>query len=79
MHGPRLRHETPPILDDVLLAIMVLVGSLPFLRDRTAPAGTWLFLIGSVRMLPGPSIRSARRVHLGRINPRGAHESSMDV
>ncbi len=74
----RHRYETLSILNDVLLGMVFLVGSFLFFSDRTATAGTWLFVVGSVQMLIRPSIRLVRRFHLLRINPQASHETSMD-
>ena len=72
------RYETLSILNDILLGSTFLVGSFLFLSDRTATAGTWLFILGSLLMLVRPIIRLARRVHLGRTGGHGRDDRSMD-
>lgn len=65
----RDRYEVLCILDDLLIAVFFVVGSILFFRDATATAGTWLFLLGSVMMLIRPMIGLTRRVHLQRLHP----------
>ena len=76
----RQRYEIASILNDLLIAIWFIVGSVLFFSAATTTAGTWLFLIGSVQLAVRPVIRLGRRVHLtrraGRRRPR--HESSDD-
>lgn len=62
----RQRYETASIINDLLIGMWFLVGSLLFLSSSLAHVGTWLFIIGSVEMLIRPAIRFARRVHLQR-------------
>ena len=62
----RRRYETISILNDLLIAVWFIVGSILFFSDSTATAGTWLFLIGSVQLAIRPTIRLVRRTHLVR-------------
>jgi hypothetical protein len=63
----RRRYEVLSILNDILIGIWFLVGSVLFFSAATTYAGTWLFVIGSVELLIRPALRLARRVHLQRI------------
>lgn len=54
-------------LNDILIAIWFIIGSILFFWDVTEIAGTWLFLIGSVELLIRPLIRITRNSHLQRI------------
>ncbi|MEK6462706.1 YrhK family protein [Pseudonocardia tropica] len=63
----RRRYETLGIVNDILIGIWFLVGSILFFSDSTTYTGTWLFVIGSVELLIRPIIRLARHVHLRRI------------
>ena len=74
----RGRYETLSIVNDILIGLIFLVGSLLFFQDATVYAGTWPFVLGSARMLVRPSIRVTRRVHLQRIAPESAPEDSHD-
>lgn len=74
----RGRYETLSIVNDILIGLIFLVGSILFFQDATVYAGTWLFVLGSALMLVRPSIRITRRVHLQRIAPESAPEDSHD-
>lgn len=65
----RQRYETASIVNDLLIGMWFLVGSILFFFSSLSYAGTWLFVIGSVEMLIRPMIRFIRRVHLGRYHP----------
>ncbi|MEN0101399.1 MAG: YrhK family protein [Curtobacterium sp.] len=71
-------YETISIVNDVMVALWFVVGSILFFSESTTIAGTWLFLIGSVQLLIRPVIRLARRVHLGRIAPGSPASSARD-
>lgn len=64
----RQRYEVLSIVNDILIGIWFVIGSIFFFYESLAYAGTWLFLIGSVEMLIRPMIRLARRLHLQRLN-----------
>jgi len=63
----RKRYEILSIVNDILVAVWFVIGSILFFSDSTAIAGTWLFLLGSVELLVRPLIRLTRRVHIGRV------------
>lgn len=64
----RQRYEVVSILNDILVGLWFLVGSILFFSDTLSYAGTWLFVLGSVELLIRPSIRLVRRVHLRRFH-----------
>lgn len=72
------RYEVVSILNDVLIAVFFIVGSVLFFQESTATAGTWLFLLGSIELLVRPVIRLVRRVHLRRVRGRGGNAHSQD-
>ncbi|MBR7742449.1 YrhK family protein [Phycicoccus sp. BSK3Z-2] len=78
----RDRYETVSIVNDLLVAIWFLVGSILFFSADTTYAGTWLFVVGSAQLMLRPSIRLSRRVHLKRHHRRhgrtGPVETSQD-
>jgi hypothetical protein len=75
----RKRYEVLSIVNDILVALWFIVGSILFFSDATTIAGTWCFLAGSVELLIRPVIRLTRRVHLTRIaGSTEAVESSQD-
>ncbi|GGF16464.1 YrhK family protein [Williamsia phyllosphaerae] len=65
----RQRWEVVSIVNDILIAIWFIAGSVLFFGESTTTAGTWLFLVGSIELLIRPLIRLARRVHLQRLHP----------
>ncbi|MGP9683362.1 MULTISPECIES: YrhK family protein [unclassified Brachybacterium] len=69
----RQRYETLSILNDVLIGIIFLIGSLLFFSEATMTLATTLFVIGSALMLVRPLIRLTRRVHLTRIHDDVQH------
>jgi len=75
----RRRYETLSIVNDVLIALWFVIGSVLFFWDSTTTAATWMFLLGSLEFLGRPAIRLARRIHLRRLrgDDRGT-ESSYD-
>lgn len=64
----RQRYEVISIVNDILIGLWFVVGSILFFFDSLVYAGTWLFVIGSVEMLVRPTIRLTRRIHLGRMH-----------
>ncbi|WP_413319101.1 YrhK family protein [Agrococcus sp. 1P02AA] len=65
----RNRYETLSILNDVLIGILFVVGSVLFLSESTSQVGTWFFVVGSAQFLLRPVIRLSRRFHLKRFGP----------
>lgn len=63
----RQRWEVVSIVNDILIAVWFIIGSVLFFNESMATAGTWLFLLGSVELLIRPMIRLARCVHIQRI------------
>lgn len=76
----RRRYEVVSIVNDVLIGLWFLVGTILFFDDATVYYGTWLFLIGSIEMLIRPTIRLARHLHLQRLRAGspGATDASGD-
>lgn len=74
----RRRYEALSIANDVLIALWFLVGSILFFYPARNDLAIWLFVIGSVEMLIRPVIRLARRLHLQRLHPHAAPESTSD-
>ncbi|MBH0023801.1 YrhK family protein [Salinibacterium sp. SWN248] len=68
----RQRYEVISIVNDILIGLLFLVGSIFFFTPELTHAGTWLFVLGSVEMLIRPIIRFSRRVHLGRYSSQSA-------
>lgn len=70
------RYEVLSIINDVLIALFFLVGSILFFFESTQLAGTWLFLLGSIEFLARPVIRLVRRVHLTRVGATNSVRNS---
>lgn len=78
----RRRYETASIVNDILIALWFIAGSIMFFSESWTTTGTWCFLIGSVELLIRPFIRLGRQLHVQRVRPPGqgavAGESSQD-
>ena len=60
------RYEIASILNDFVIALWFLVGSILFLFPEYETAAVWLFIFGSFQFLVRPSIRLIRHIHLER-------------
>lgn len=63
----RYRYEALSIVNDFLIAIWFVVGSILFFSESTAALGTWCFLAGSIELAIRPAIRLVRQIHLRRV------------
>jgi len=62
------RYETLSILNDALIAVWFVIGSILFFNESTATAGTWMFLAGSIELLIRPVIRLSRNIHIKSVS-----------
>jgi hypothetical protein len=74
----RRRYEALSIVNDILIALWFVAGSILFFNDTLTTLGTWFFLIGSIELLIRPAIRLTRAVHLSRIRRDGAVNDTPD-
>ena len=74
----RRRYEVLSIVNDFLIALWFIVGSILFFSPATATAGTWMFLLGSLELGIRPVIRLSRHVQLRRWQPSGTRGSEQD-
>lgn len=74
----RQRWEVVSIVNDILVALWFIVGSVLFFHESTTTVGTWLFLVGSIEMLARPVIRLGRRIHLTRLRANSADSDGQD-
>lgn len=74
----RRRWEVVSIINDMLIAVWFIIGSVLFFREDTTTTGTWLFLAGSVELLIRPAIRLARRIHIHRLQPHTTPSAESD-
>lgn len=63
----RRRYETLSIVNDFMIAVWFLVGSIMFLYSDLVADGTWLFILGSAQLAIRPALRLAAHIHLQRI------------
>ncbi|MDD9205644.1 YrhK family protein [Georgenia sp. 10Sc9-8] len=61
------KYETLSIINDVLIAVFFVAGSIMFYFESLQTEATTMFLLGSIDFLLRPVIRLARRVHLKRL------------
>ncbi|WLR51850.1 YrhK family protein [Bacillus tianshenii] len=64
------RYEVLYNLNDILIGLMFLVGSVFFFWEATKHAGIWLFVLGSLLLLIRPLIRIKRKMHLEKIRQK---------
>lgn len=74
----RRRYEAGSIVNDVLIGLWFLIGSVFFFFDSLTRAGTVLFVIGSVEMLIRPVVRLARHLHIQRLHRGSAGVGAAD-
>jgi len=67
----RQRYEVLSIVNDILVALWFVAGSILFFWESTTTLGTWFFLAGSIELLIRPVIRLTRKVHLTRRHGSG--------
>jgi hypothetical protein len=70
----RRRYQITSILNDFLIAVWFLIGSILFLFASLEEPGVWLFILGSTQLLIRPTIRLAGMIHLQKI-PESSWES----
>lgn len=61
------RYDALGAVNDLLIAIWFLVGSIFFLNDALVLGGTWLFIVGSAQLLVKPAIKLTNLVHVSHI------------
>jgi len=67
------RYEWLHILNDLLISLYFLVGSIFFFYARLQEAGIWLFVLGSAQMAVGPLIRTLNKLHVRNIRKEVIH------
>lgn len=63
----RRRYEVASIVNDFLIAIWFLIGSILFLFPEYEKTAAWLFVIGSFQFLIRPTIRLISHIHIKRV------------
>ncbi|WP_018417169.1 YrhK family protein [Teredinibacter turnerae] len=65
----RRRYEVISIVNDFIVAVLFLVGSILFLFPERETAAIWLFICGSFQFLLRPTIRLIGHLHISNIPP----------
>ncbi|MGG0476203.1 YrhK family protein [Priestia aryabhattai] len=60
-------------INDFLIGIWFLIGSILFFYDSLKNIGVWLFVLGSVQLLIRPTIKLVHDFHLRKYLRRGYH------
>lgn len=66
-------YEWLHILNDLLIGLYFLIGSIMFFYPHWEDVGIWLFILGSAQMLVGPVIRTLNKLHVRRVAKRVLH------
>lgn len=61
------RYEALGALNDLMIAIWFLVGSVFFLNESLVESGTWLFIVGCIQLLIKPALKLSSLIHVGRV------------
>ena len=65
------RYEALGALNDLMIAIWFLVGSVFYLDESLTDDGTWLFIVGCIQLLVKPALKLSSLVHVGRAYRKG--------
>jgi len=60
-------------INDFLIGIWFLIGSILFFYDHLKNIGVWLFILGSVQLLIRPTIKLVHDFHLRKYLKKGYH------
>lgn len=66
-------YEWLHILNDLLIGLYFLIGSVCFFYPQWKDTGIWLFILGSAQMLIGPVIRTLNKLHVRRVTKKVLH------
>jgi len=66
-------YEWLHILNDLLIGLYFLIGSILFFYPHWENVGIWLFILGSAQMLIGPVIRTLNKLHVRRVAKKVLH------
>lgn len=61
------RYEAAGALNDLLIAVWFLIGSIFFLSNSLVERGTWLFIVGSAQLLIKPVLKLASLIHVNYV------------
>lgn len=66
------RYKALGAVNDLLIAIWFLTGSILFFFDSLMTAGTWFFVAGSLQLLMRPAITLAELIHVRKSYSRNS-------
>ncbi|WP_428945510.1 YrhK family protein [Pantoea sp. FN060301] len=66
------RYRALSALNDLLIGIWFLAGSILFFYDSLMTVGTWFFVAGSVELIFRPVIKLTELIHVKRFSSRDA-------
>lgn len=61
------RYEALGAVNDLLIAIWFLTGSIFFLNKSLAESGTWLFILGCTQLLIKPALKLSSLIHVSYV------------
>ncbi|ORM73303.1 hypothetical protein HA48_10050 [Pantoea wallisii] len=64
------RYRALGAVNDLLIAVWFLIGSIFFFYDSLMTGGTWLFVAGSLQLLLRPVITLTELIHVNRVQKR---------
>ncbi len=67
------KYDALGALNDLLIAIWFLIGSVFFLSSSLVEDGTWLFILGSAQLLIKPALKLASLIHVSRVYHHSRH------
>lgn len=65
------RYRALSALNDLLIGIWFLAGSIMFFDDSLMTLGTSFFVVGSIELILRPVIKLTELIHVKRVNARG--------
>lgn len=65
------RYRALSALNDLLIGIWFLAGSIMFFDDSLMTLGTGFFVVGSIELILRPVIKLTELIHVKRVNARG--------
>ncbi|MDM5340879.1 YrhK family protein [Fictibacillus enclensis] len=66
----RKRYKILYTLNDFMIGLWFLAGSILFLFESAKTVGAWLFIVGSLQLIMRPAISLANDLHVKRQNER---------
>ncbi|MDM5201463.1 YrhK family protein [Fictibacillus enclensis] len=66
----RKRYKILYTLNDFMIGLWFLAGSILFLVESAKTVGVWLFIVGSLQLVMRPAIALANDLHVKRENER---------